>query len=215
MDIFVTGFLLSLSLCLDIGIVNVAIIDSAIKRGARAGILVGLGSCFGDLLYAALSAAGVAWLLRYGWVQWAIWLGGTTMLLWLAARMTREAWLDASRPETAPPPLDTPPPSDWLLLRRGAMLALASPSSLLWFAAVGAGLIAEATAGQAARVPLFLTGFFVGGFVWSVSIALLAARGGSLLGNRLRRWCHIASALLFLYFAVKVGWNGYVTLWRS
>lgn len=215
MDIFLSGFLLSLSLCLDIGIVNIAIIDSAVKRGTRAGVMVGFGSCIGDLFYATLSAFGVAWLLRFTAVQWTIWIGGTAMLLWLAFQMAKAAWQDAKRPPETMPPLDTPPPSNWLLVRRGALLALASPSSLLWFAAVGAGLIAEATAGQTARIPLFLLGFGAAGMVWSTGLAVMATQGGSLLGNRLRQWCHIASAVLFLYFTAKVGWNGYITLWRG
>ena len=52
------GFFLSLSLCLDIGLVNVAIISLTLSHGFRPGFWLGLGSCFGDLVYAALAMAG-------------------------------------------------------------------------------------------------------------------------------------------------------------
>ena len=51
------GFFLSLSLCLDIGLVNVAIISLTLSHGFRPGFWLGLGSCFGDLIYAALALA--------------------------------------------------------------------------------------------------------------------------------------------------------------
>jgi len=43
------GFLLSLSLCLDIGIVNVAMMTLAMQRSYWSGFWLGLGSCVGDL----------------------------------------------------------------------------------------------------------------------------------------------------------------------
>lgn len=44
------GFLLSLSLCLDIGIVNIAMMTAAMQRGYWTGLWLGMGSCIGDLI---------------------------------------------------------------------------------------------------------------------------------------------------------------------
>lgn len=205
------GFLLSLSLCLDIGIVNVAIIDAGLRRGALAAFLVGLGSCVGDLIYATASAAGVAWLLQYRFVQWLVWVVGTCMLLFLAGKMAHACWnnrqgaaLTQGRDGGVLP--------RWALLRQGVLLALASPSAILWFAAAGAGLIAQATAGESERIPVFLLGFFLGGLFWSAGLALLVGRGAQRVGRHLRQVCQVGSALLFFYLALKVGSNGYTTL---
>ena len=54
------GFFLSLSLCLDIGLVNVAMISLTLSHGFKPGFWLGLGSCIGDLIYAALALAGMA-----------------------------------------------------------------------------------------------------------------------------------------------------------
>ncbi|WP_203563838.1 LysE family transporter [Deefgea sp. CFH1-16] len=76
METLFTGILLSLSLCLDIGMVNVAMIDVAMKHGRRAGFILGLGSCFADLFYAILALLGMRYLLQFPAVQWVTWLGG-------------------------------------------------------------------------------------------------------------------------------------------
>lgn len=206
------GFLLSLSLCLDIGIVNVAIINAGIRRGALAAFLVGLGSCLGDLVYAAVSAAGVAWLLQYRALQWLVWVLGTLLLLFLAGKMAREAWRNVRPDADMARSSDGRAVPGWGLFRQGILLALASPSAILWFAAAGAGLIAQATAGDGERIPVFLLGFFLGGLAWSAGLALLAGRGAALVGRHLRQVCQALSAALFLYLAAKVGISGYVNL---
>lgn len=55
---FSTGFLLSLSLCLDIGIANIAMITLAMQRGYFQGFWLGVGTCVGDLIYAG---SGAGW----------------------------------------------------------------------------------------------------------------------------------------------------------
>jgi L-lysine exporter family protein LysE/ArgO len=208
MDTFFTGFLLSLSLCLDIGIVNVAMIDVTMKYGRKAGLWMGLGSCFGDLFYAILALAGMSFLLQFVWVQWLTWLGGGSLLLWLAFKMAREALRDATQAEAAHPAL----PSRRHLFGRGLTLAMASPTSILWFAAVGGTLIAQATDGTWLSTVDFLAGFFAGGVAWSLFIALGAHHGGKSMGTRFKQGCHVASALLYVYFSVLVLHNGYLAL---
>ncbi|MEN4798239.1 MULTISPECIES: LysE family transporter [Pantoea] len=81
---FSNGFLLSLSLCLDIGIANIAMITLAMQRGYFHGFWLGMGTCVGDLAYALLALAGMAVLLQYEAVRWILWIGGGAMLLWFA-----------------------------------------------------------------------------------------------------------------------------------
>ncbi|WP_455776118.1 LysE family transporter, partial [Burkholderia stabilis] len=77
------GFLLSLSLCLDIGLVNVAMLSLTLSHGFRPGFWLGVGSCVGDLVYAALALAGMAVLLQFEAVRWVVWIGGGAVLLFL------------------------------------------------------------------------------------------------------------------------------------
>jgi L-lysine exporter family protein LysE/ArgO len=230
---FVTGFLLSLSVCLDLGLVNVAILRTAMRDGARPAFLVGLGSCFGDLIYFALSALGVSALLSWMPVRWTLWLGGTSVLLYLTGKMAREVVrphaldLDAAPPAAmgAPPPagaMAASPPRRPLFhpvfhplfhsFFLGLSLALASPTSILWFAAVGGSVIAS-FAGQRRVLPPFVAGFFVAGVLWSFAIAFGAARVGRAAGVGAVRILSALSAVLFAYFALDVFRAGLRALW--
>jgi len=189
---FGSGFLLSLSLCLDLGIVNLAIVRTALRRGGRAGFMVGLGSCLGDLTYFVAALLGVGALMRWAPFRWAIWIGGTIVLLVLAARMAHEVL----RPRALSFDLPAEAPARWpRLFGWGVALALASPTALLGFAAVGGSVIA-ASGGDRAQVIRFAGGFFAAGVVWSASLAGAAALLKGVGGPKVARALAAISALL-------------------
>lgn len=203
---FTSGFLLSLSLCLDIGVANIAMITLAMQRGFSRGLWLGLGTCFGDLAYAVLALAGMSVLLQYQGVRWSLWIGGSILLVYFAVKMLRaafasEAHLDLSGPADQG--------SNLREFGRGIFLAMSSPSAILWFAAVGGVLISRSGGGGALGAGLFLAGFFCAGLAWCAGICLAASQGGRLLGDKLLRYCYLASAAIFCYFAVHVIVSGY------
>ncbi|MBU9628709.1 LysE family translocator [Burkholderia multivorans] len=202
------GFFLSLSLCLDIGLVNVAMLSLTLSHGFRPGFWLGVGSCVGDLVYAALALAGMAVLLQFEPVRWVVWIGGGAVLLFLTWKMAREALSPAAAPDRD---ADVAPPraSARRSFVRGMLLAMSSPSAILWFAAVGGALIAKAGATSAATASIFLSGFFLGGLAWTLFMCTLASHGRKRAGARLMRACHVASALLFAYFSYSVIVGGY------
>jgi L-lysine exporter family protein LysE/ArgO len=206
------GFFLSLSLCLDIGLVNVAIISRTLSHGFKPGFWLGLGSCIGDLIYAALALAGMAALLQFESVRWVVWIGGAAILLFLTWKMAREALYPASAPAVAGEADNQTDARHLSAARgflRGVLLAISSPSAILWFAAVGGALIAKAGATSVTTAPVFLGGFFLGGLCWTAFICGLASHGRKRAGTRLLRACHVLSALLFAYFSYSVIVHGY------
>ena len=204
------GFFLSLSLCLDIGLVNVAIISLTLSHGFRPGFWLGLGSCVGDLIYATLALAGMAALLQFESVRWVVWIGGAAILLFLTWKMAREAMFPATAPAVAGEgDINAPHPPAWRGFLRGVLLAVSSPSAILWFAAVGGALIAKAGATSPATALIFLGGFFLGGLCWTLFICGLGSHGRKRAGAGLLRACHVLSALLFAYFSYSVIVNGY------
>ncbi|MBA1194386.1 LysE family translocator [Pseudomonas entomophila] len=202
---FSNGFLLSLSLCLDIGIANIAMITLAMQRGFLQGFWLGLGTCVGDLIYAMAALAGMTVLLQFETVRWVLWLGGSALLVLFAVKMLLAAWrgghLQAQEAAVAEPA--------WREFLRGLFLAMSSPSAILWFAAVGGVLISRSTEGGLVDAGLFLGGFFLAGLVWSAGLCGVASHGGRLLGDRLLTWSYLASAAIFCYFAVYVIVSGY------
>ncbi|MDH6150449.1 MULTISPECIES: LysE family translocator [Paraburkholderia] len=204
------GFFLSLSLCLDIGLVNVAIISLTLSHGFRPGFWLGLGSCVGDLIYATLALAGMAALLQFESVRWVVWIGGAAILLFLTWKMAREAVFPATAPAVAGEcDAAAPHQSAWRGFLRGVLLAVSSPSAILWFAAVGGALIAKAGATSPTTALIFLGGFFLGGLCWTLFICGLGSQGRKRAGAGLLRACHVLSALLFAYFSYSVIVNGY------
>ena len=204
--LFAAGYLLSLSLCMDLGVVNIAMVRAGLTRGMPTALLLGLGSCVGDMVYAVGSLSLVSLLLAHRGARIALWIGGSAVLLWLAVKMLRETWhprrlaaaifddAGAIRPARE--------------FARGMMLALSSPTSILWFAAVGGSVIA-AHATAAASLLAFLSGFFFAGVCWTIMIATLTGYAHRRLSTRFIRGLSLASAILFCYFAVVVFVNGY------
>lgn len=203
------GFFLSLSLCLDIGLVNVAMLSLTISHGFKPGFWLGLGSCVGDLVYAALALAGMAVLLQFEAVRWAVWVGGGAVLLFLTGKMAREALSPARAGNAVPQDSASPQASAPRSFMRGVLLAMSSPSAILWFAAVGGALIAKAGATTPATASVFLSGFFLGGLAWTLFVCTLASQGRKRAGATLMRACHVVSALLFAYFSYSVIVGGY------
>lgn len=212
MSWFLSGFFLSLSLCLDLGIVNVAIIRAGVARGLLPSFLIGVGSSFGDLIYALLSMVGISLLLENRLIRWVLWLGGTVILLYMTWNMFKEfrkpKEIDLQESEG----IQAGRRRSWKDFSSGLGLALASPSAILWFATIGGSVIASSNADSTTDLLLFFSGFFVASITWSLFMAGVSSQGGKWLGNRLVRAFSFVSALLFLYFAGKVFVDGYHTL---
>ena len=202
---FSNGFLLSLSLCLDIGVANIAMITLAMQRGFLKGFWLGLGTCVGDLIYAVAALAGMTVLLQFESVRWTLWLGGSALLVWFAVKMLLAAWRGGHMDTRA----DVVVESGWREFLRGIFLAMSSPTAILWFAAVGGVLISRSGGGSLLEAGLFLSGFFAAGLVWCLSLCGIASHGGRLLGDRLLTWSYLLSAAIFCYFAVYVIVSGY------
>ncbi|NBA97929.1 LysE family translocator [Pseudomonas sp. R5(2019)] len=203
---FSNGFLLSLSLCLDIGIANIAMITLAMQRGYLQGFWLGLGTCVGDLIYAILALAGMTVLLQFETVRWVLWIGGSVLLVYFAAKMLHAAFSSTAGLALAG---DAPQGSSLKEFSRGIFLAMSSPSAILWFAAVGGTLISRSGSGGALQAGLFLSGFFCAGLVWCLALCFAASHGGKLLGERLLKYAYVASAAIFCYFAYYVIHSGY------
>lgn len=199
--LFGTGFLLSLSLCLDIGVVNIALINTAIRNGVRAAALFALGSCIGDLIYAIASLLGIGLLLQYEWMKLVLYATGTVVLLAMSAMAVRAAIREVPSATTDDEKVPADPRRMFLY---GLGVTLASPSAIIWFAAVGGSLIAQSGADTPEHLFALLSGFFVAGASWCVFVIIIAAYGGRALGPRFRQACHLISAALFLYFAARI-----------
>jgi L-lysine exporter family protein LysE/ArgO len=202
---FLQGFLFSLSLCFDLGMVNVAIVKAGVERGFKSSFMIGFGSCFGDMAYLALALFGFSYILNIEAVKWALWIAGTIVLLYLSYKMVKES----IRPKII----------DWngngAIARKssadfwfGLGAALSSPTVMLWFVASAGPIVAELNGDGQAVIAMFVAGFFVAGLLWSLVMAIVSSSTGKALGPTFIRILSLLSALLFLYFAFRVFISG-------
>ncbi len=194
--IFATGFILSLSLCLDIGIVNTAIINTAIRKSFFPAFLIGLGSCFGDLMYASLSITGLVVLFTYPVIRIIFWIGGNAFLIYLIIIMVRRT----INKEYASPPVRkifTDKPLKYF--STGLLLSVTSPTTILWFISVGASVIASQnlTASKLSLLPFF-AGFFTAGLVWSFFLSLLISTSKYYLGGHIVKYIYWLSIVMLM-----------------
>lgn len=206
---FVQGFLFSLSLCLDLGMVNVAIIKTGVERGFKPSFMIGFGSCFGDLTYLALALIGFSFILEITVVRWILWIAGTVVLLLLAYKMAKESlhprMIDWKEGEEDGVRQSKRRLADFLF---GLGAALSSPTVMLWFVASAGPIVAEVHGDSRYTIAVFIAGFFIAGLLWSLGMAYLSGRAGKALGAKFVRIISLFSALLFVYFAIRVFWSG-------
>jgi L-lysine exporter family protein LysE/ArgO len=210
---FVKGFLISLTLCFDLGLVNVAMIKTGMERGFRASFWIGFGSCFGDLTYMALALMGLAFVFQILLVKWALWIFGTLILSYLTYKMLRET-LRPHMFETSGLQVPVYGRSAGKDFRFGIAAALSSPTAILWFAAVAGPIAAGMEIRSRAVLAGFMFGFFTAGLIWSIFIAAVSSRTGKWLGSAFVRGVSLVSGGLFLYFAIRVFVDGWQVLWK-
>ncbi|WP_123043519.1 LysE family translocator [Cohnella candidum] len=201
---FAKGFLFSLALCLDLGVVNIAIMKTGLDRGFGASFRIGFGSCFGDAFYMALALLGWTAVFHYPAVRWILWIGGTLVLLWLTRNMIR----DTIRPKVLNGSGDAVKSrGGWGDILVGAGLALSSPTLILSFAAIAGPVVADLDIRDGMVLTAFVVGFVTAGLLWSVLLAWLGSQSAR-LGKGVLRTMSLISALLFLAFAANLFWNG-------
>ena len=211
MQLFVSGFLLSLSLCLDLGIVNIAIIKTGIEKGFLPSFNIGLGSIFGDLVYAILSLIGITLILKFIIVRWILWIAGTIILLYFSLNMILQIFRPLAYTNGNVSGILKNKTSLKFFLN-GFGLALSSPTAILWFASVGGSVIAAQKLERNTDIFLFLGGFTMASFVWSIVLSYISFKGGQLMKNRIKRIFSVLSACIFMVLAVYVFLDGYKTL---
>ena len=198
MSLFITGFLLSLSLSLDIGIVNVAIFREGLEKGFMRALEIGIGSTAGDLVYAILSFLGIGLLIRYEPVRWILWIGGTAVLLYLAGHLLAGIVRHGFSPPENDPGRHSPPGNNFLY---GMLLALSSPSAIIWYGTVGGSLIASQPVSGIGAIFIFLGGFVLAAVLWSFFAAGLSFYAGKKMPGKIRFYLSLISVAIFLVLA--------------
>ncbi|WP_127104600.1 LysE family translocator [Pararhodobacter zhoushanensis] len=192
LDAFLLAFIAYLFAVASPGPSTLAIISTAMTQGRIPAVVLALGVMTGSMVWAGLAATGLSALLTtYAQALVAIKIAGGVYLLFLAYKSARSA-LSASAPSQLPSARMTA----GALYRRGVLLHLSNPKSVLgWVAILSLGLGPAAPAHSA---QILIAGCAVLGVAVHVGYALLFSMPQVTRAYRAaRRWIDGALALLF------------------
>lgn len=77
MALYISGFLIGMSLVLELETGNLGLIRTGLTKGFYPAFIFSLGCAVGDMVYAVLSVLGIAFLLQSSTIfQFILWIGG-------------------------------------------------------------------------------------------------------------------------------------------
>jgi len=139
---FGVGVVFGLALAAPPGPMNAVIAEESVLRGWLAGFTAGLGAMTADLIFFALSLAGVVAFLDGAATLRAVMVGaGGLLMLYFAVGAVREARADFVSGEPGPSPDD----ADARGFTKAFVLALTNPYQILFWLTVGVGLLEPGT----------------------------------------------------------------------
>ena len=199
------GLLLNLSPGPDV----LYIVSNALRAGARAGVVAGLGITAGCFVHVFAAAIGVSALLAasataFTVLKWA----GAAYLLWVGVRLLRsrptgEGWGSRS----SPPAYEERQPHPGLLavFRGGFLTNVLNPKVAIFFLAFVPQFIAPGTEHKALAFVLLGTLFNINSIAVNSAWALAAAWVARTQAvQRSLRWLDRAAGLLFMGFGLKL-----------
>jgi RhtB (resistance to homoserine/threonine) family protein len=185
------------------------IVSNALRAGARAGVIAGLGITAGCFVHVFAAAVGVSALLAasataFTVLKWA----GAAYLLWVGVRLLRsrptgESWGSRSSPpayEAEQAPLGLP-----AVFRGGFLTNVLNPKVAIFFLAFVPQFIAPGTEHKALAFVLLGTLFNVNSIAvnsgWALAAAWMARHGAVQRGMH---WLDRAAGAMFIAFGLKL-----------
>lgn len=201
--IFGTAFVVGLSGAVMPGPLLAVNISEAARQGFRAGPLLVLGHAIVELLLVVALAWGLSEVLGKSLVAGVIGVLGGLFLLGMAFALLRRA-------RQAALPLEINPRSvrrgRWLLIT-GAVVSVANPFWLMWWATVGTTWVLLSLTAGTIGVVVFYLGHVLSDLGWYSLVSLVVARGRRLISPRVYQgllvFCGVALIGLGFYFVVS------------
>lgn len=186
-------------------------LDKSIKTGAKAGILISIGHALLELALVILIFLGVGKYLGTSVAQMIIGILGGLVLIFFGAGMVK----DIAKGNIS---IDFNKPSDGKygnIVVGGALISASNPYFIIWWAAVGLGLIMNAyNSFGIAGVVLFYTGHILSDFTWYCFISILISKTRTFINLKVYKIviavlgvCLVGFGLSFLIASVKIAYG--------
>jgi threonine/homoserine/homoserine lactone efflux protein len=192
--IFFSSFVIALSGALMPGPLLTATIGESAQRGFKVGPLLVLGHGILELVLLLALLFGLAPLLQRQDVFVVIATAGGAILLWMALGMFRTlpGLSLSSNTETA---------GGNPLIISGALLSIANPYWILWWATIGFGYILYCQKFGVWGISIFFIGHILADLVWYSAVSMAVGKGRHFLSDRLYRGVIGACAAFLVVFA--------------
>ena len=192
--LFFKSVLIGFSIAAPVGPIGLLTIQRTLEKGMTAGFATGMGAAFADMLYGAIGAFGVRWVidaLSSARIHMAI-VGGA-LLLWLAW----QTW----RTPIATTAAKAPGGTNWASCFVGTFfLTLSNPATILSFVAVF-GALSGNVIGSISPLPMVL-GVLCGSSLWWLTLSTLVAYGRRHFTDIWRQRINTISAMALAAFAL-------------
>lgn len=189
MQSFIQGVLMGLGVSVPIGPVNVLIMSYALRSYTKA-LCLGLGAISADMLYLALSALGISQLAKIPIVFACISVFGAAFLLYIALGIYRQAKRSVQLQSVELG-------SHVAVFGKGFLLNIFNPYVIMFWLSVSASIGRE-------RFGLALAGLVCGILSWITLFALAVYKSRAKISDRAARAFAYISALILLFFALKL-----------
>ena len=189
MQPFVQGVLMGLGVSVPIGPVNALIMSYALRSYTKA-LCLGLGAMSADMLYLALSAFGISQLAKIPIVFACISVFGAAFLLYIALGIYRDAKRSVHLQSAELG-------SHVAVFGKGFLLNIFNPYVIMFWLSVSASIGRE-------RFGLALAGLVCGILSWITLFALAVYKSRAKISDRAARAFAYISALILLFFALKL-----------
>lgn len=199
MNVFISYFMLGLSLAAPIGPINAAQMDKGIKNGFVHSWLVGVGAMAADVLYMLLVYFVEVRFLHSPLMQVCLWLFGCFILVYTGVESlfnSGQILLNQRRS------LDSP----WKSFVSGFFMSLSNPLTILFWLGIYGSVLAKTAAvyGQQELI-LYSLAIVLGISVWDLTMAVLSSSFRKFLTPRILTWISIVSGLSLIGFGFYFG----------
>ncbi len=210
-EVFLRSMLIGYSGAMMPGSLLTYTLDKSMKTGAKAGILISLGHALLELSLVILIFLGVGKYLGTTAAQLIIGILGGLVLIFFGAGMVKDIFkgninVDFNKPADA---------KYGNIVVGGALISASNPYFIIWWAAVGLGLIMNAyNSFGIAGVILFYTGHVLSDFTWYCFISVLISKTRTFINLKVYKIviallgvCLAGFGLSFLIASVKIAYG--------
>jgi threonine/homoserine/homoserine lactone efflux protein len=191
----IKGFIIGLSISVPVGPIGILCVRRTLAQGRMVGFLSGLGAATADAFYGAIAGFGITFLVNFiiGKQIWLHLIGGALLCI-----LGIKTFL--SKPAEQGVPVEGN--SRWHAYLSTFFLTLTNPLTIIFFAAVFAGLGVVTEGKHFLFAGILVLGIFIGSAMWWLVLSGFTGLLQKLLSPKRLQWLNRISGLIILGFGL-------------